>query len=189
MPARLKFLPKLLAQFGALARDRRGVSAVEFALLAPLMISLYLGGAEISQAVSIDRKVSLVARAVADLTAQGTTISDTEMANILKAGGAVAAPYSSTILQVVVSSVKIDANSIAKVAWSDATTNAIARKKNDSVTLPTALVVANTSVIWAEVTYGYKPAIGYMITGTLPLTDQIYMRPRLQDAVCRVTCT
>lgn len=189
MPNPVKIMRKLLAQIGALARDPRGVSAVEFALLAPLMISLYLGGSEISQAVSIDRKVSLTARAVADLTAQGTTISDTEMANILKAGAAVVAPYSASLLKVVISSVKIDANSIAKIAWSDATTNAVARSKNQTVTLPTALTVANTSVIWAEVTYDFTPAIGYMITGKLPLTDQIYMRPRLQDVVCRVSCT
>ena len=51
------------------------------------------------------------------------------------------------------------------------------------MTLPTALKVANTSLIWSEVSYDYKPTIGYVITGTLTLSDQIYMRPRLSDTV------
>ena len=54
------------------------------------------------------------------------------------------------------------------------------------VTLPAALKVANTSLIWSEVQYSYKPVIGYVISGTLTLHDQIYMRPRLSPSVARV---
>ena len=35
-----------------LLRDKRGVSAVEFAMLLPLMVTLYLGGVEVSQAIA-----------------------------------------------------------------------------------------------------------------------------------------
>jgi hypothetical protein len=38
-------------------------------------------------------------------------------------------------------------------------------------------------LIWSEVQYTYKPVIGYVITNTLTLKDQIYMRPRLSDSV------
>jgi len=51
------------------------------------------------------------------------------------------------------------------------------------VTLPAALNVASTSLIWGEAAYTYRPAIGYVVTGTLNLSDQIYMRPRLSDSV------
>jgi hypothetical protein len=55
-----------------------------------------------------------------------------------------------------------------------------------TVTLPTALNVASTTLIWSEASYDYRPAVGYVITGTLTLSDQIYMRPRLSDSVSRV---
>ena len=46
-------------------------------------------------------------------------------------------------------------------------------------------MIPNTSLVWGEVSYNYKPAIGYVLTGTLNLKDQIYMRPRLSDTITR----
>ena len=60
-----------------------------------------------------------------------------------------------------------------------------ARTVGSTVTLPTALNVASSSLIWAESQYAYTPTIGYVITGTKNLTDQIYMRPRLSTCVLR----
>jgi hypothetical protein len=79
----------------------------------------------------------------------------------------------------------VDANGSAKVKWSD-TLGGTARAVGASVTLPAALNVANTSLIWSEVSYSYKPAIGYVITGTLNLSDQLYMRPRISEKVERI---
>jgi hypothetical protein len=58
---------------------------------------------------------------------------------------------------------------------------------NSTVTLPTALAVPNTSLIWAEVQYAYTPTIGYIISGTLNLKDQSYMAPRVSASVQRPT--
>ncbi len=182
-------LKALLARFldsrvGHLARDERGVSAVEFAMLLPLMLSLYLGAVEISQGIGADRKVTLTARTVADLVSQVQSINNQGMTNSLNASTAVMSPFPSSNLKVVVSSIKIDAQGKATIDWSD-TLNGTARSKGATVTLPTALNVANTYLIWSEVQYTYKPVIGYVISGTLTLKDQIYMRPRLSDSVTR----
>ena len=165
-------------------RDQRGVSAVEFALLLPLMITLYLGGVEVSQAISIDRKVSLTARAVADLVARSTGFSLAEMTNILDAATTVTAPYPSANMKVKVSQVYVKADGTATVDWG-AAKNTSKRTQGEPVAVPAGLKIAGKEswLIWAEVEYGYKPSIGYVITGTLNLTDQIYMRPRLSDKV------
>ena len=67
----------------------------------------------------------------------------------------------------------------------DGARDTTARTVGSTVTLPAALNVASTSLIWAEASYAYTPTIGYVITGTKNLTDQIYMRPRLSDCVLR----
>jgi Flp pilus assembly protein TadG len=164
------------------AQDQRGMSAVEFALVLPLMLTLYLGTAEISQGVGIDRKVTLTTRTAADLAARMSGISTSDMTNLLAASSAVIAPYDPTKLKVTVSLVSIDANSSATVSWS-CTLNGTKRGTNSSVTLPTAFLNPSTALILSEVSYTYKPTIGYVITGTLNLSDQIYMRPRLSDSI------
>jgi len=176
----------LSRRFRGLAGDQRGVSAVEFAMLLPLMLTLYLGTVEVSQGISADRKVTLTARTVADLVAQVTSINNADMTNALNAAAAVMAPYPVTNLKVVVSSITIDSNGNATVDWSDAM-NGTPRSKGSSVTVPAALAVPNSSLIWGEVQYSYKPTIGYVVSGTLTLKDQIYMRPRLSDSVARTT--
>ena len=180
------FLTKLSRRIASLRRDQSGVSAVEFAMLLPLMVTLYLGCVEISQGVAIHRKVTLTARTVADLASQVTSINNADMTNMLTAAQAVVAPFSSGELKVTVSAVSIDASGVAKVTWSD-TLNGTARAVNSTVTLPSALNVANSQLIWSEVSYNYVPTIGYVVTGALNLFDQIYMRPRLSDTVARTT--
>jgi Flp pilus assembly protein TadG len=169
-------------RLAALARDERGVSAVEFALLLPLLLTLFLGAVEVSQGIAADRKVTLTARTVADLVSQAQSLTSSDMTNSLAAASAVMAPYPDGNLKTTVSSVKIDASGNATVDWS-ATKNGTARAKGSGVTLPTALKVPNTWLIFSEVEYAYTPTIGYVVSGTLTLKDQIYMRPRMSDSV------
>jgi Flp pilus assembly protein TadG len=168
-------MPRILGRF---ARDKRGVSAIEFAFLAPLMIALYLGCVEISDGVAADRKVTLTAGTLANLLAQSTgTLQAADFTNIFNASTAVMKPYSTATLAATVSCLKIDAAGVVKVAWSE-TKNGTARAIGSSPTIPAALVNPSTSLIWSEVTFGYTPIIGYTITGTLNLSDQMFMSPR-----------
>jgi Flp pilus assembly protein TadG len=169
--------------------DKRGVSAVEFAMLLPLMVTLYLGGAEVTQAVAVDRKMTMVARTLADLTAQATSVSDTDISNIKDAASAVIAPFDSTKLGITISSVIVDAQKVAKIKWSEKNSSGTTHIPGDIVlTMPAALKESATYpiyLVWAESKYVYTPTVGYVITGPMNLTDEIYMRPRLSDCVLR----
>jgi Flp pilus assembly protein TadG len=157
------------------SRDRRGVSAVEFALVAPMMIALYFGCVEISDGVAADRKVSLTAAALANLVAQSTSLSATDMNNVLDASTAIIQPYSASNLKMTVSCLSIDANKNVTTKWT-ATRNG---GTGMTLTVPTDLKVASTQLIFAQVSYAYKPIVGYTITGTLTLSDQMFMMPRI----------
>jgi Flp pilus assembly protein TadG len=173
-------MTKLLRSF---KRDREGASAVEFAILAPLLITLYFGCVEITDGIAADRKVTLTAGTLANLTSQSQTITVDGMTNILNASAAVIKPYSVGNLAATITCLKIDADGNAKVKWS-ATLNGTARTAGASVTLPSeALAVPNSSLVWSEVNYNYTPVVGYTITGTLPLSDQMFMSPRVSPPV------
>jgi Flp pilus assembly protein TadG len=165
--------------------DCQGLSAVEFGLMLPLMLALYLGSVEISNGIAADRKVSLTARTVADLASRMTTIHNVDINNILNASSAVIAPYRVSNLKVTVSEVSMDSKGKATITWSD-TLNGSARAVGQAVTVPTALAAPNSSLIWGEVQYAYNPVLGYVLTGTITLTEQIYMAPRLSSTVTRI---
>ncbi len=79
----------------------------------------------------------------------------------------------------------IDANGVAKIKWSD-TLNGTKRAADSTVTLPAALNVKRHVPDLERGGLHLQPAIGYVVTGTLNLSDQIYMRPRLSSSVARV---
>ena len=173
-------MTKLLRSF---KRDREGASAVEFAILAPLLISLYFGCVEITDGIAADRKVTLTAGALANLTSQSQTITVDGMTNILNASAAIIKPYSVGNLAATVTCLYIDADGITKVKWSR-TLNGTERTPGSTVTLPSAdLVTPGSSLVWSEVNYNYTPVVGYTITGTLTLSDQMFMSPRTQAPV------
>lgn len=165
-------------------KDRRGVSAVEFALLLPIMLLLYFGAVEIGEGVTISRKVTHVTSSLGDLITQSRTISNTDMKNILDATSAIMNPYPIAPLTIVVSGVKIDNNGKATVEWSDAR-NRAAFTKGAVMTLPVQVTQKNTFLVVSEVHYLFTPTMGYVLSGTVDLNDQSFLRPRLADTVTR----
>jgi Flp pilus assembly protein TadG len=155
------------------------IAAVEFALVLPFMIALLLGGIEISNAVSVSRKVTLTAHSVADLVTQYSSISSTQMSTILGATSVIMAPYSSTNLTFSVTAVKTNASSVATVCWS--TSSSV--KVGSTVTLPTSLQQPNMYYVWGQAQYTYTPSLGYKLTGPINIYDQIYLSPRLSTTI------
>jgi Flp pilus assembly protein TadG len=180
----LSLARRLGCGLGRCAKERRGVAAIEFAILLPMMMTLFLGSVEVTTGAAIQRKVTLTARALADLSSQFTVIADADMSNILNASADIIAPYASGHLASVVSELSIGANGNATVVWSD-TLNGTARTVGQIISIPANLAVANTYLLLGEAQYSYQPSYGYVITGKLTLNDQIYMRPRQSNSVVR----
>lgn len=169
------------------AGDKRGVSAVEFAIILPFMAMIYLGGTALTQAIIVKRKVVLVTHAVGDLVARDTILTNAEVTAIFDAAKAVFSPYpwSSPQLKIKVTSVEVDKNGNAKVTWSEAFQDT-AYAKDNPVTLPAGVNASDSTVIWAEVSYNFTPPIGGVYTGgAINLKDQLYIRPRLVKAITR----
>jgi Flp pilus assembly protein TadG len=174
----------LLSRLRDLARAEGGMAAVEFAVLLPFLLTAYLGGVEVGEGVAIDRKVAITTRAVADLASRYTKITDVTMTTILGASSTIIQPYPPGPLVVTVSGVKIDNQGNATIDWSNSL-NGTARPKGSAVTLPGTLATSGTYYVWGEVTYNYTPTLGYVMTGTWPLSNQIFMSPRESATITR----
>jgi len=176
----------LLQRLQRLACNHSGVGAVEFALIFPVMITMYFATIEISDKTVVARRVIGVAQTSADLVAQVTSVSNADLTNIFNASTAILAPYPAASVKITITSLIADSSNIAKVAWSSSY-NGTARTTNSTVTLPSGLTTAGTSIIMAEVTYTYTPPLGKFLTGNSTFTDTAYLRPRRSVSVAKTS--
>jgi Flp pilus assembly protein TadG len=177
MPSSL-WLLRLRRQVVALRRNNSGVAAIEFAMIIPLMATLFLGTYEFSAGVAIDRKVTIVARTLSDLTSQNTSVDDTKLTNFFNASGAIMTPYPSTPVEGTITELYINPTTLkAHVQWSR---GAHVHAPGDIIEIPDALKMADTYLIYSEVKYKYVPATAWFINKVsgITLNDVSYTRPR-----------
>lgn len=164
----------ILRRLRAFPLAASGIAAVEFALILPVMLLLYLGMAEVTVAVNINRKMTILSRTLADLTSRSAGgISNAEMDSIFGASVTVMTPYNTSDLQMRVSSVVIvmqGGSPQARVCWSEGR-NMPARATNEVMQIPVGFDIPNSSYILAEVENMHTPMLGYAVTGSLSLNE------------------
>jgi Flp pilus assembly protein TadG len=164
--------------------NNSGLAAVEFAMIIPIMAVLLIGTNEFAAGVAIDRKVTIMARTLSDLTSQNIAVTDAQLTNFFNASNAIMTPYSSAEVKGKITELFVNPDTLkARVQWSQGTEP---RNKGDIVEIPDALKIGGTYLIYSEVTYKYVPSVAWFINKAdgIPLRDVSYTRPR--QALCVV---
>lgn len=170
---------------------QRGVSAVEFALIAPLMVVMLFGSAEASLAVTVDRKTTLAASTLGDLAAQTDLVACAELAQIGTVTRQVFEPYSGANATMVVASLVLNGGA-AKVEWSkflrtDAGTGAVICDNVPSthslyvgktVSVDTSLFATGGGLVVGDVEMIHTSIGTSFIANNLKLHERFYLRPR-----------
>jgi Flp pilus assembly protein TadG len=175
------------------AANQDGLAAVEFALLLPVMITLFFGVVETSLALLCKADVSIMASTTADLISQADTLATADISNVYSAAGTILYPYydpsvsGSAKPAIRITSVIYDTSSqsttTGKVAWTctqsgSGTLSPTSRSVNGTFTLPQALLSSGNSVIVAEIAYNYASPTSKVVTGTISFTNNWYSKPR-----------
>ncbi len=164
-----------------LFRDRRGVSAVEFALIAPILILLYFGLAEFCQGFMAQKRMGHVSATVADLVAQNASVTRGDVEDVFTIGALVMRPFSAEPLAQRISSVTRDTRGVVQVDWS--MTSGGEWTDRTTVSVPEGLIADGESLIMTEVTYDYDSPADYMLPGLTRFSHTYYLRPRVSDRV------
>ena len=188
MRARLFDWRTKLGAWRRLYADARGVAAVEFALIIPIVIVVYAAGFELTQAATVNRKLTDTTVQLANVTSQYTSVATADIGNILGASSQIMAPYSTTPLTITLTEVRADnsGSTIAHVQWSKSYVNntlGAGLAAGSPVTLPTGFASPNAYYILSQTTYGYTPTIGAAFVNTIPMSDQIFMVPRQSPSI------
>lgn len=186
-------------QFSALLRDAKGLAAVEFAMILPVMLVMFMGTIEVTNLLTADRRAQSVASTLCDLVARDDSITNAEMTDIFAAGTAVMAGFPAGAPQMVVTSIIENGSGGAKVAWSRAK-NATADSTGGTVSgLPAGILASGGSVIRVRVVLGYslttvngknykqtsngKTIMAYDQGTGLTANKTFYLRPRLVQQI------
>lgn len=167
-----------------LCYNERGVSAVEFALIAPVMILVYFGCIELSFLMRIDRRVTSTSASLGDLTARLPTVTDQDMHEMFAAAKVMMQPYDAADSSLRITSLVDNGDGNPKVAWSDAY-NLTALAPGTQVTVAPGIVPSPGSVIMAEVHYTYQSPFAYVLQNERTISDTFYLRPRRVNEINR----
>jgi Flp pilus assembly protein TadG len=173
------------------AGDRRGVAFIEFAFIAPIMMLLFFGTVEFSQAITADRRVTKIASSVADLIARVQSITTGEVDDIFGIGTVLLQPFDTTELSITAfnvcaASASENTQALYWSRWNNQGTQASA-----PMPLPTGIIEKGGEVVAVTVNYEYPSTItGWLFNWsdhaspgagnlTLTLSETFYVKPRL----------
>lgn len=175
--------------------NRRGVAAVEFALILPILLVMYFMTMEASQAIETSKKVSRIGSMVADLVTQQPTIVAADLDAIMKIGTSTIQPYNRSTPSIIITAIQVTTDTPPKVnvVWSRKLVNgvsSIATTLPATTTVPTTLKVAGTFLIRVQSNLSYSPIINWQadtqqklgltqsLSTTIPMGETYYLRPR-----------
>ena len=183
MRARLTPLLRALRGF---RHNAEGVAAIEFALVFPVMLLVYLGTMEASTLISADRRVQTVAAAVGDLVSRAKgKIPACDIKDYFKAASGIMQPYDDTALQQVVTSVHVAADGTTLVEWSKSEDGSGTYTVGATYPLPQAMkdIALDAHVIVSEASYAYPPITGFIYDQPIQLRRENFYLPRYGGSI------
>lgn len=168
-----------------------GVAAVEFALILPIMLLVYIGTVEASALISMDRRVQSVTGALGDLVARSSeTITDATMQDYFQAASGIMTPFPADELTQVVTQVFVDEDGEVEVVWSrqyvDGAYGVGAKHAvGAEFALPQEMIdiALDGFVIVSETTYSYTPLYGIVFDQPVQLYRENFYLPRFGGSI------
>jgi Flp pilus assembly protein TadG len=163
--------------------SREGAVAVEFALIFPVMLTLFLGSFEVTNLLSANLKMTAATEAAADLAAGATSLTPAQIDRFSAAATLIMSPLAPSGLRLAFASVVYSGpGSTPVVAWHHEQNGAapITSHGLDGATLEK---LGSGSVILVQATYDYSSPLSFVLRKTYSLTDKAYDRPRYVDEV------
>ncbi|MBX8825769.1 TadE/TadG family type IV pilus assembly protein [Ochrobactrum sp. SFR4] len=191
-----KFGTHKFALLRKFSKDERGVSAVEFALLLPVLIIIYAGVADVSRGVDANRKVNRVSSVVGDLVSRQISVLPAQLDDIFTIGSTIMVP-SVAAPQIRISFLKVERvnNSntfIVRLDWSRKTSRFVEKgnakeQAERRVYLPEKLRQEPMNYIRVETQYTYTPLLSFLLP-KMDMEETYFISPRYSDVIPCAQC-
>lgn len=180
-------MTRVLRKLRQLRRDNRGVAAIEFALMLPVLVVLLIGSIEVTMKIWSTQKAEKLSVTLADVVAQSQSVSVSDLTKLTGSIDRIMDPFPfGTNGVVIISSVyRAQDTEDVKVNWQFKTSGSLSvvsklGLEGADADLPEDLTLnERENVIVAEVFYKYKPvAPGLMFEETV-IYRRAFFKPRL----------
>lgn len=168
--------------------DDKGAVLIEAAIVLPVLLMIFLGMVEFSNAFTAKRRVQAVASTTADLVAQAQSVTIANLSDIASIGVQLMQPFSSSGLTLKISSVSEDSQSNITEQWNCfwsgiSGTPTCAETGAPYTGAPAGVLRAGESIIISKATYAFTPTVGEFLLSGVTFTGASYFRPRLVVSV------
>lgn len=178
-----RFLPQFARR---LLGDRRGTALVEFAVAAPVLILLSLGGVDFALYLLLLQKLQNAAFNVADLAARDKTLAVQDLDNIFLAVDHIIKPFDfgGQGLAIVSGVSVVGSSSRPQVVWQRSGAGALQAmsavgRNGQAAQIPSSIVMSTgDTVIATEVFFQYEPLFGFILKPKI-LYRTAFFKPRL----------
>jgi Flp pilus assembly protein TadG len=192
-------LTRLRESTARLARRKDGAAAVEFALIVPVMLTMYFGTMEISQGLEVNKKAGRASSLIGDLVTQQAVITKAEVIAIAGLAQATLQPYNRDVPVVEVVGIQITDEPVpkARVVWSQRVVNGTGGAflpVGSIISIPSELMIRNTFVVRGGMSVNYYPVTTYSVDLTaggqtgVEMGEVYHLRPRTSPTVACADC-
>lgn len=163
------------------AQDRSGSAALDFAVLLPIMLTLFIGVVEVTNLLRLDRKVVAAAQTTADLITQQREVSAGQLSDILRAAELVLEPYPIAAHTVGIAAVRFNEDTGApELDWQESKNGGAVP---DALTMALNMGDPGEGVVIVRVSYNYSPVFFDFILGSTSIEETSILRPRRSSFV------
>lgn len=184
---------QLHTQLRKFVHDRKGLAALEFALIAPFMLLLYFGVVDLANWYMMHRRLVLAGSTMADLTTQSAgTVTSADMAKYWTGVGDIIAPMTVSNVNLTMRNYRKDSNS-ARRQWTYSQGSSCSGNPSAEqlVAIATGEMTEGNDILIAEVCTTLSPIVLQVFGwNDIKLDYQIGMRPRLGKTLdCTAGCS
>lgn len=173
--------------------DTRGLGAIEFAFIAPLLLMVYLTAFELTMGFSAVKRTTSASSVIADLVSQRQSVTVKDLENMQDVAASIFVPYGTEGMLLKITGIAVDATNNPKIAWSWANNGTTPYVQGSTPQVSENLLSPDSFLVRAELSVPhelllYLPNLAIGENREITIYREYYFRQRIGNGITCGDC-